>query len=355
MANVKISELSSAAALTGSEEVAIVQSNATVKTTAQAIADLAGGGGFGTLDIVTTGTLGENNNVNYMIGAAYSGSATGAQSYPVVAIPDINFYGSPSNTLTAISFPTVTATSFASLNNFGGLQTVEFPELLTTSAVNLQSCPALTTVSFPKLTSVGQNGLQLGSSVPFTMTTFSFPALTSCYKLQCFQNYLGLTAITSVQFPVLAQLGLSFQNVSDLTEITLPSVTSTSLFGFSCTLYNGTLTKVHLVNLETINTYSMSFNSNYGLSDVQIGTVGVTKTFNGNGNNPMIDFQGCALSQASVDGILALWASLDGTNGTSNVNSGNMYLQGGANSTPSAAGFNSMAILQSRGWYIAYN
>jgi hypothetical protein len=45
MANVKISELSSAAALTGSEEVAIVQSNATVKTTAQDIADLAGGGG----------------------------------------------------------------------------------------------------------------------------------------------------------------------------------------------------------------------------------------------------------------------------------------------------------------------
>jgi hypothetical protein len=45
MANVKISELSSAATLTGSEEVAIVQSNATVKTTAQDIADLAGGGG----------------------------------------------------------------------------------------------------------------------------------------------------------------------------------------------------------------------------------------------------------------------------------------------------------------------
>jgi hypothetical protein len=45
MANVKISELSSAATLTGSEEVAIVQDNATVKTTAQAIADLGGGGG----------------------------------------------------------------------------------------------------------------------------------------------------------------------------------------------------------------------------------------------------------------------------------------------------------------------
>jgi hypothetical protein len=44
MANVKISELSSAGTLTGSEEVAIVQSSATVKTTTQDIANLASGG-----------------------------------------------------------------------------------------------------------------------------------------------------------------------------------------------------------------------------------------------------------------------------------------------------------------------
>jgi hypothetical protein len=44
MANVKISELSSASSLTGTEIIPLVQSGSTVKTTAQDIADLAGGG-----------------------------------------------------------------------------------------------------------------------------------------------------------------------------------------------------------------------------------------------------------------------------------------------------------------------
>ena len=43
MADKKISELSSAAALTGSEPIPIVQGGATVQTTAQDIANLAGG------------------------------------------------------------------------------------------------------------------------------------------------------------------------------------------------------------------------------------------------------------------------------------------------------------------------
>ena len=45
MANVKISELGSAATLTGTEALPIVQSGSTLQTTVQDIADLAGGGG----------------------------------------------------------------------------------------------------------------------------------------------------------------------------------------------------------------------------------------------------------------------------------------------------------------------
>jgi hypothetical protein len=47
MADVKISELAAAAALTGAELVPIVQGGATVQTTAQDIADLGAGGGGG--------------------------------------------------------------------------------------------------------------------------------------------------------------------------------------------------------------------------------------------------------------------------------------------------------------------
>lgn len=44
MAKIKISELDAAAALDGTEEIPIVQDGETVKTTAQDIADLGGGG-----------------------------------------------------------------------------------------------------------------------------------------------------------------------------------------------------------------------------------------------------------------------------------------------------------------------
>jgi len=44
MSDSKISDLSASTALTGTEEVAIVQGGDTVKTTAQDIADLAAGG-----------------------------------------------------------------------------------------------------------------------------------------------------------------------------------------------------------------------------------------------------------------------------------------------------------------------
>lgn len=52
MADIKISQLSSASGLTGTEVVPVVQSGSTVKTTAQDIANL-GGGGYTEL----TGTL----------------------------------------------------------------------------------------------------------------------------------------------------------------------------------------------------------------------------------------------------------------------------------------------------------
>ena len=45
MADIKISALTGASALDGTEEIPIVQTGATVKATTQAIADLGGGGG----------------------------------------------------------------------------------------------------------------------------------------------------------------------------------------------------------------------------------------------------------------------------------------------------------------------
>lgn len=72
MAEVKISELSNASALTGTEVVPIVQGGATVKVTAQSIADLGGGGGGGASGIHTQFKLPS--------GSIYSNIALGANS-----------------------------------------------------------------------------------------------------------------------------------------------------------------------------------------------------------------------------------------------------------------------------------
>lgn len=358
MANVTISQLASANQLTGTEEIPVVQAGSTVKTTAADIANLAASGA-GTLDVVTVGTLGSDSYFSFSERAYYSGTATGEQNCEIISTPDINLsaggYTGGTPTATSVTFPTLTRAQNFVINNFTYLETVSAPELLAADGVNLAYNPLLTSISFPKLQSIGgYNGLQVGANNQLTYTTFSFPALTSS-KLSCFNQYIGLTAITSTQFPALASFGIYIQSVSDLTEITLPTITEINGFGIQMNTYNSAFIKFHIPNLVSIKNYQINFSNTYGLSDVQFGTVGVTKTYDSGGSNANINFQGCTLSQASVDNILQVWASLDGTNGTTNVTYGNMYLNSGINAAPSQAGLNAVAILQSRGWYVATN
>lgn len=69
MADTKISAMTSAGALTGTEEVPVVQSGANVKTTVQDIADLASGGSGGIAHTVASGT------------DTYTATVTGVTSY----------------------------------------------------------------------------------------------------------------------------------------------------------------------------------------------------------------------------------------------------------------------------------
>lgn len=68
MANKKISELSSAGPLTGTESVEIVQGGANVQTTTQDIADLGAGGGGGTWGSIT-GTLSSQTDLQAALNA----------------------------------------------------------------------------------------------------------------------------------------------------------------------------------------------------------------------------------------------------------------------------------------------
>lgn len=162
MANVTITGLSAAAALTGTEVLAIDQSGSTVKTTVQDVANLAGGGSS-TLDVVTIGNLGAlaNNPINYMVLAKLS-PVGNTQSVEIVQYPNINFSGGdPNVTVSSLSFTNLT-TGGISISNLFTLVTLDLPVFESTlinfgNAMTITNNSALTTINIPSLVSYPDN------------------------------------------------------------------------------------------------------------------------------------------------------------------------------------------------------
>jgi hypothetical protein len=161
---------------------------------------------------------------------------------------------------------------------------------------------ALTTLNAPVLTTV-VGGMQLAS---YPITTLSFPALTSLggafYPVSC-------AALTSVSLPAIQVIG----------------ATTTS----------GSLINLYLTPLLT--TFTL------GASLKRVGL--------GGGN---VVFTTCALTQASVDGVLVSLAALDGTNGTTTFN-GRTVTISGTSATPSSSGLAAKATLVARGCTVTHN
>jgi hypothetical protein len=110
-------------------------------------------------------------------------------------------------------------------------------------------------------------------------------------------------------------------------------------------------------NLTTINIPDL-VNNNYGafqiydnpnLTSITIGTIGTLKYF-----NDTVDFSNNALSEACVNSILALLASLDDTGGTSTFY-GDVNLSGGTNAVPTGQGLIDKATLEARGCTVTTN
>lgn len=191
MANVTINELSSATALTGTEEIPVVQGSSTVKTTAQDIANLAGGGSS-TLDVVTVGTLGTSSlNLSYTTQATLS-PAAGTQSAPIISFPTINIYGGIGETLSSISFPTLTTASIQ-FSNISTLTTVDLPALETAiyqmmAFLSFQGNTSLTTLNIPSLVNI-PNGQYLN----WTTNAFSEATVDHILVRMVATNAVGCT------------------------------------------------------------------------------------------------------------------------------------------------------------------
>lgn len=88
------------------------------------------------------------------------------------------------------------------------------------------------------------------------------------------------------------------------------------------------------------------------LANVTLGTVGTLKTVTG----ATINISGQKLTAASVNAILALLVSLDGTNGTTLWGAGKtLDVSGGTSSAPTGQGITDKATLIGRGATVTTN
>ena len=166
MANKKISQLTSASALAGTEVLPIVQAGTTKKVTAQAIADLAssGGGGSSSFTLTTVGTLGTSLVKWDWKSVVFASPANGTQTLTPTSYPSITFggMGGWNGTLSSI---TITDLTFIELtaNSISTLVTVNLPQLTTIlsgsmfATLFLQSCSSLTTLNIPALTTLSDS------------------------------------------------------------------------------------------------------------------------------------------------------------------------------------------------------
>lgn len=235
-----------------------------------------------------------------------------------------------------INLPAVNLTN---LTDAAGLNFRQLSAMTTFSAPALVSCSgpltfggtALTSLSLPALTGVQNGALTVSDSTSeessvasvsgnASLTSISAPSLVLA---DLGLNLSAITALTSVNFSALALIGsLNLEGASPLTTFALPALVR-------C----GPITVSRMASLTTF-------------------TLGATlKQVYGN-----VALTGCALNQASVDGVLSRLAGLNGSGGTVSFNGPlTVALNGGTSSAPSSAGLTSKATLQSRGVTVIHN
>lgn len=264
---------------------------------------------------------------NFSIGG---GSLMTSISAPSLSVCQ-DFSISSSDSITTVDFPTL---SFISGNFASGtmpaLTTFSLPELLYTKQ-NFQptAMAALTTFSYPKFIAAGAN---FQPNTMASLTTLSFPEF-----LYCVVNFAPNTmaSLTTFSFPkfIGCQGNFNPNTMAALTSISMPSMT----------YLGGTFQVNAMASLTTLSfpamvTYNSTITATTGLgavSTVTLGTIGTLKAVNG----ATVTFSGQALNQASVDGILKLLASLDGTGGTTSFGTGKtVTLNGGTNASPTTSG-----------------
>lgn len=187
-------------------------------------------------------------------------------------------------------FKTVTANDETTLTMWGGATSLTFTGVTNIPDYGMQykfANSSITSVSFPALTSAGNSAFDHAFSECTSLTSVSFPELTSDNALGNMFQYAfdGCTSLTSVSFPKLATITRAmfshgFEGCTSLTTVSFPELTTISAsstnYPFQAAFTGCTnLTSVSFPKLASISGTSI-FSSAFGQGTSSSPLSGVT-------------------------------------------------------------------------------
>jgi len=263
-----------------------------------------------------------------------------------VTVPTANTQN-PSGTKTVQSYysPDIAIDNYSGSNS--ALTSIVFPDVISVYSITVKYIDSLTSISFPQ--SIYFSSIDLQDL--YFLTTFNTPFLSGFIDNIRLEHIPLLANFNSSDIVIIEQAlsindcGMTSINFDSLQYINGRFSSGTAVYIRNCS----NLTTVNIPDL--VNNYSGAFQiyDNPNLTSITIGTIGTLKYF-----NDTVDFSNNALSETSVNSILALLVSLDDTGGTSTFY-GNVDLSGGTNAAPTGQGLVDKATLEARGCTVTTN
>jgi hypothetical protein len=262
---------------------------------------------------------------------------SGIETIELPGIKTIGTSGLSINTcsaLTDVSLPLVhTIAGPVLFDTCAALDTVALPLLTACTTLTVENCDALVTLSLPLLGSVTSMSVANSSDI----TEVSLPALAASYGAVTFDTCPALDTLT---LTVLARCAALTIDGTALVTISLPALSRVAAWTVAnCTV----LTDVSAPSITTATGNITMSDTNGAIENVTLGAIGTTLALLD------IDISGQALTEASVDAILALLVSLDGTGSTTLWGAGRtLDLSGGTSAAPSVTGAADALVLTGR-------
>lgn len=215
---------------------------------------------------------------------------------------------------------TVTNLTSISLNNLKYIN----GNFLDSTTIN-----SLTTLSLPEVVNITGN---FGGLTANALTSFQMPNLT-------YLKYLFLTCsnLTSINLPLLTNIDYFNLTVNSLISLSLPSlkyiVTST---GGNFNISSSSITSISIPSIIAVGS-AFSNTLTFTTPALQTLTLPSLGTWKNCGLN--VSITNASLNQSSVDDLLATFAYMDGTNGTTSYGSPrSINISGGSSASPSNLG-----------------